>query len=382
MSFDRPHKLLPVRLSDLVVDPDYQCRVAGEDADWVARLTDLDIEAAKTSDYGLTDKSPVVVFATKLGMILVDGFQRTKARQEAGGTKVMARVYMGTPREALLYTLTEANRDSSLPLSNADVKHRVRELLLDRQWRGWSDPTLAQMAGVSRQTVAKARHDLIVAGEIPAEAERPEDLPDDQAQKWDEIVDAGGSPTAYERNGKKLVRDKGTAKKTEPAEEPETVPLPEPVPPPSPNLTMFTDAFANRIPNVLRDIFVGQDSLSGRMVAESKSIGAMPIPDWIEANPWLAAKTLQVVFVDHQKKKHTETWGVDRIRLWLASILSNDAPKAVCRACDGRACPVCQDKGWLPGWLYETYDWEAGDDAAVVESSGGDDSADEPRRVG
>lgn len=102
---------------------------------------------------------PVVLFrdpATRR-LHLPDGQHRCEMYLEGGETEVDAVIYSGGKREAFLHAL-QLGRD--LPRTTKDKQHCLEALLRDPEWANWTNPVLADMAGVDEKTVQAARRRL------------------------------------------------------------------------------------------------------------------------------------------------------------------------------------------------------------------------------
>ena len=402
----RPFQLRTMKMRDIVADQRFQSRVEGESSEWVSRLAEIDAELSKEFRTGITHRFPLAVFATPSGNFLVDGFHSFNARNVNKGVEVSVRIFAGTEREALLYSLTEANRDNALPLTDDDVRDRIRKILEDGAWRCWSDYRIAELCGTTRMKVRYQRQQM-EQSDSGSSRSSPDDLDDESRRKWDSILDAGGKPTIVERHGKRYVQDntsrsksaqangerangkphksKGDGEEEDGASGEFTQTLDEArrdleeAKDPPPKEMFFTDSYGVRVPRSLYPDFVGQDSLAGRMNSEAKSLNSVPFEDWLLANPFLAGQYLTVQTVDRSNRPQTVSWSVRDVAQWLSAAILSSKPSGVCRACDGEKCPLCKQTGYLPDWLYRTTANETGSDddgtAPAVGSPGGDDSA-------
>lgn len=102
---------------------------------------------------------------------LADGFHRIEAAQRAGWASVKCRVEEGGRRDAVLLA-AGANASHGLGRSRDDVQRSIRTLLLDDEWRKWSDRAIAEKVHCDHKTVGSLREKLILSGEIPHEEER------------------------------------------------------------------------------------------------------------------------------------------------------------------------------------------------------------------
>jgi len=90
---------------------------------------------------------------------LTDGFHRTEAAAQEGLTDIPALVTEGTRRDAILSAIA-ANPTHGLRRTNADKRRAVTILLLDEEWRQWSDGVIAEKAHVSQPFVSGIRQGL------------------------------------------------------------------------------------------------------------------------------------------------------------------------------------------------------------------------------
>lgn len=102
---------------------------------------------------------------------LADGFHRIEAAQRAGWASVKCRVEDGGRRDAVLLA-AGANASHGLSRSRDDVQRAIRALLLDDEWRKWSNRAIAEKVRCDHKTVGSLREKLIASGEIPHEEER------------------------------------------------------------------------------------------------------------------------------------------------------------------------------------------------------------------
>lgn len=89
-----------------------------------------------------------------------DGYHRHAAYVEAGRHHIPAIVRPGTKRDALLHSLTQANRTHGLKRTNAQKREAVARLLRDEEWSKWTDREIARRVGVGHPLVGQIRCDL------------------------------------------------------------------------------------------------------------------------------------------------------------------------------------------------------------------------------
>lgn len=97
---------------------------------------------------------------------LADGFHRVEALRRNGATTVIdALIAPGTQRDAMLVAIG-VNHSHGVRLTNGDKRRIVESLLVDDEWRTWSDRSIAERAGVSHAFVSKHRRKMETAGLI------------------------------------------------------------------------------------------------------------------------------------------------------------------------------------------------------------------------
>jgi len=107
---------------------------------------------------------PVIVFQNDGEFIMADGFHRHKAARKARLKHLQAEVRKGSRKDALRFALG-ANDAHGLRRTNGD-KRRAVELAL-AEFGSQSDRLLAEMCGVSVQTVGNIRHQLSIFDSSP-----------------------------------------------------------------------------------------------------------------------------------------------------------------------------------------------------------------------
>jgi ParB-like nuclease domain len=107
------------------------------------------------------DLEPITVFVDHAAghTYLADGHHRVAAAKRAGFTALPVIIYEGTRRDALLFAAA-ANAKHGLPLTNDDKRNIVDTVLLDDEWRSWSDRAIAEKIHVSPQLVGARRKKL------------------------------------------------------------------------------------------------------------------------------------------------------------------------------------------------------------------------------
>ena len=151
-----------MELANITRDPDMQSRAG--------------IDDATVSEYAAAMQDGEVFPALKVMQVgdvayLVDGWHRFEAARRIGRTEFEVEVSQGTRRDALL-TAIGANLTHGLRPSRDDKRRAIRMMLLDPEWRGWSNTEIGRRAGADKKTVGKYRQQMIDAGEIQAITER------------------------------------------------------------------------------------------------------------------------------------------------------------------------------------------------------------------
>ena len=123
----------------------------------------LDPETIERYAESSEDLPPVTVFDVDGQWLLADGFHRHAAFISRNSLKIPANVREGTYAQALEFA-AGANLTHGLPLRRQERRRAVEvRLRLDPER---SDRQLSRELGVSRDLVAKVRHDLVGAGQI------------------------------------------------------------------------------------------------------------------------------------------------------------------------------------------------------------------------
>lgn len=177
------------------------------------------IDQSVVNEYAerVDDLPPVVVFRDPDGALwLADGAHRQAAHIKAGRTEIMAHVYVGSRRDAILFAVG-SNAKHGLRRSNADKRQAVGLLLDDPEWAQWSDAVIADRCGVSDRFVAKLRAERQPATPHGSESgirigadgrlidtskigtRKPRQMPDESAEAFEQRKpDVGQAPAAPE----------------------------------------------------------------------------------------------------------------------------------------------------------------------------------------
>ncbi len=152
---DKPTETAVIRIEDIGRLSEYQCR----------EKMNKEVVAEYYENIKRGAEYPAVtVYRGKYGCLLTDGFHTCAALEKLGREEVIANIYEGTERDALL-AATGANQTHGLPRSNADKRRAVKKLLAHEEFAQWSERRIAKHVGVSNAFVNKLRKELTVNGE-------------------------------------------------------------------------------------------------------------------------------------------------------------------------------------------------------------------------
>ena len=107
---------------------------------------------------------PVVVFRSKDGDVLADGFHRVQAYQQAGRSEIEANVHQGGRDEALWFALG-ANRAHGQRLSRDEKRFAIE--IAYRSWPDVSQVRIAAQVGCNQGYVGKVRAQLNTSVKLP-----------------------------------------------------------------------------------------------------------------------------------------------------------------------------------------------------------------------
>jgi len=140
-------KTKTIKLVDIVIDAGTQQREKIND-DVVSEYT----EAMKCG----ARFPAITAFFNGSSYYLVDGYHRYNASRNAGISDILADVIDGTKREAVLYSLG-VNNTHGIRLTNADKRKAVLTMILDDEWKYWTDTKISKHCHVTSQFVGKIR---------------------------------------------------------------------------------------------------------------------------------------------------------------------------------------------------------------------------------
>jgi hypothetical protein len=99
---------------------------------------------------------PLDIFKIDRRYIVVDGYHRHRAAEQAKVKEFLCNVHEGGMRDAILFA-AGANATHGLRRTNEDKHRAVERLLSDKEWSTWSDNEIAKRCNVSYELVAKLR---------------------------------------------------------------------------------------------------------------------------------------------------------------------------------------------------------------------------------
>jgi hypothetical protein len=148
-----------LKIDDIRVDGDTQHRI---------RMDEYTITRYAVLMQNGENLRPVDVFRDNDGVLwLSDGFHRREAAIRNGAMEILAEIWVGSRREAIVHAM-KANAEHGLPYTAADRRRAVETLVRDQEWALWSDREIARQVGVSPTTVGTIRSELSVhAGQMP-----------------------------------------------------------------------------------------------------------------------------------------------------------------------------------------------------------------------
>lgn len=142
--------LVPIPMTDLVLDPELQGRAHGLDE------TTVD-EYADAMRRGAVFPAVRVIQDRETGaLLLVDGWHREAAARKAGKTALLGQIIPGTRRDAIL-AAAAANPSHGLKRSHDDKRRAVRMVLMDEEYAQLSGRALGALVNVSHTYVDEVR---------------------------------------------------------------------------------------------------------------------------------------------------------------------------------------------------------------------------------
>lgn len=148
-------------LSTLRFSPKTQPR---EDIDesWVEKLADkMRVNAQNIVVDNKGERfDPIIAFYDGSDYWVADGHHRGRAARQIGADTFQVLLYQGSKRDAITYSVG-ANAKHGKPRSDADINKAILRLLLDDEWRYWSDREIARQCNVNNNRVSRRRRKLM-----------------------------------------------------------------------------------------------------------------------------------------------------------------------------------------------------------------------------
>lgn len=134
-------------ISHIIIDPKLQPRLHISE--------DIIEEYRRCMEVG-SNFPPITLVSHKSQVWLVDGHYRVEAAKRAGKVEIEAEIVEGDYRKAILLACA-ANAKHGLRRTNAEKRKQVMTLLVDKEWKNWSDSQIAEQCVVSPSFVARIR---------------------------------------------------------------------------------------------------------------------------------------------------------------------------------------------------------------------------------
>lgn len=273
---------------------------------------------------------PPVVFADGKKYLLADGFHRVLATIKAGFETIQCEVHEGGKREAILYSCG-ANAAHGLPRTNEDKHRAVTSMVLDPEWRKWSNRQIAKHCGVSEGLVRTVRQingqkDPEDNGDIPVRIKSGSQKPRENegfesltAHETQSKTDSEAGETRtyiHNKSGKPTqmkvgnIQKSGQARATQNADEP---------------------VDDSEFPEGWEGVFeVGKKILAirkqfGELRREVQFLADLPGGEALKSS-------LQHLEIEIKSIQNT---------------LSGSAPAELCPYCGGKKCGTCNQRGWV-----------------------------------
>jgi ParB-like chromosome segregation protein Spo0J len=191
-------------IRDIVVDPAVQIRRGNHEP------------TIRRYEESFDKLPPVVVFKTKDGMLLADGFHRMAAAQRLGLKDIQAEIRSGSREAALEYAVV-ANTKNADPLTPDERDEGIRRL--KQLHPDWANQKIADVMSISENTVRhvmagdKVRKSVLLSGNSPAGELKPSHFTEIAAapkDAWEPLVEAAskrGWSTDATRLAVKNLRD-------------------------------------------------------------------------------------------------------------------------------------------------------------------------------
>lgn len=283
---------------------------------------------------------PAVVFHDGVDHWLADGFHRVLAAGRANRLAFPCEVRPGTARDALLYACG-ANAAHGLKRSSEDLRNAVRILLVDPEWKSWSDREISRTCHCSPGVVGKYRAELAREGETQPDTHT--------ARRKGKDVEYTAKPK------RKTVTVRADSQEDE-WEEPVTVradsheePEIDLYAPPADSVKdkPLLDGTGQPVPSHLRDAFADPwlrryaDDLANLIGTLKAGKGPSGFRSRVQDHPYLPVANLTDLHKSMMEAGES---------LW--EMLTANLPYAVCPSCGGKGCVECRKGGHVPQWRH------------------------------
>lgn len=148
---------LTIKTKELLLHKDVQMRCS------LNRIAIVDY--AEAMGRGEKFPPPVVFWIPGSPKIVADGFHRVLAARRNGVKEMKVEIRTGTKRDAMLYA-AGCNTKHGVRRTPEDKRKAVLSFLGDREWKNWSDTTIARCAGVGPTMVGQYRKWLGAKGDV------------------------------------------------------------------------------------------------------------------------------------------------------------------------------------------------------------------------
>lgn len=106
---------------------------------------------------------PVIVYYDGKTYWLADGFHRCEAAEQISRREIEAEVKDGDRRDAILFA-AGSNAEHGIRRTNDDKRKAVVTLLMDKEWKKWSDHAIARKTRCTQPFVSKLRRQMANGG--------------------------------------------------------------------------------------------------------------------------------------------------------------------------------------------------------------------------
>jgi hypothetical protein len=271
---------------------------------------------------------PIDVFFDGTDYWLTDGFHRREATERLKLEKISTDITNDSLDNAI-WDAAGANTQNGLSFTAADRKNTLNKILL--KFTDRSDSMIAEHVGVSRNTVAAHRKELIQAAKI--------------AQPEARIgADGKSYSTPAQPSSKSKVTSKPDAIGEIPMGDPPAPKAPAAPPPPAEPPAPFLDMAGHDLnalncdkKETILDAFRRRGEIVAMMTAMTKI--KKKVLDGLAFGDHLYAAYYQVEF--------------EAAMFNALAHLSANAPYSRCSSCGGDGCKLCKGRGWLGRQVYQ-----------------------------